>query len=145
MEKWLSSRKYRDFIAFQLPVLIWMVLIFSLSSIPGSTLSPIEFPYAHLIAHSLLFGMLYYLGYRALKFQHYSRFLSEFSLLVTLLFVMMYGASDEFHQSFIPGRSEEFKDFAIDVAAALVVLVFVLLKDRFGSDRRRVHFSSKEE
>lgn len=120
-----------------------MVLIFLLSSIPGSTLSSMEFPYAHLIAHSLLFGMLYYLAYRALRFQRYSRLVSEFSLLITLFFVMIYGASDEFHQSFIPGRTEEFKDFAIDVGAALVVLAFVLLRDRLGFDRRRMRFSSK--
>ncbi len=141
----MSSRKYPDFVVFQLPVLIWIVLIFSLSSIPGSALSPVEFPYAHLIAHSLLFGMLYYLAYRALKFQRYSRFVSEFSLVITLLFVMIYGASDEFHQSFVPGRTEEFKDFAIDVGAALIVLVLVLLKDKLGLERRKVRLSSKEE
>ena len=122
---------------FQLPALIWMGVIFGLSSVPGSSLSPMEFPDAHLIAHSLLFGMLYYLVYRAFKYQSYSRFLSEFSLLVSLLLVMLYGASDEYHQSFTPGRSEELKDFMIDVVAAVVVLVIVVIFEKVRDNRKK--------
>lgn len=121
-----------------MPLLIWMAFIFTLSSIPGSSFSPIEFPYAHLIAHSLLFGMLYYLGYRAFKHQHYSRFVSEFSLLITLLFVMAYGASDEYHQSFTPGRTEEFKDFLFDFCSAVAVLFIILVVERVRKNRKRL-------
>lgn len=104
-----------------------------------------DFPHAHLIAHTALYAVLYYLGYRALKHQQYSSFVSEFSPIITLFIVMLYGASDEFHQSFVPGRTEEFKDFAIDVGAALVVLIIVLMKDKFRSNKRKLDFSSKEE
>ncbi len=97
-----------------------------------------EFPYAHIIAHTLLFGMLYYLGYRAFKHQHYSRLVSEFSLLVTLLFVMAYGASDEYHQSFTPGRSEELKDFLVDFLAAVAVLFIVLIAEKVREKRRKI-------
>lgn len=135
MTKYLSSKKYPDFVKFQLPVLIWMVIIFALSSIPGSTLAPIEFPYAHLIAHTLLYGMLYYLCYRAMRYQHYSKFVSGFSVGIALLLVALYGASDEYHQSFVPGRTEELKDLLIDLAAALVVLVAVMLIDKFRSGK----------
>ncbi len=121
-----------------MPLLIWMALIFALSSVPGSTLSTMEFPDAHLIAHSILFGILYYLGYRAFKHQHYSRFVSEFSLLITLLFVMAYGASDEYHQSFTPGRSEELKDFLWDLSAAVIVLVIVLVVEKVQAGRKKV-------
>lgn len=115
-----------------------MAFIFVLSSIPGSTFTPLSFPYAHMVAHLLLFGMLYYLGYRAFKHQHYSRFVSEFSLLITLLFVMAYGASDEYHQSFTPGRSDELKDFIFDLSAAVAVLLIVMIVEKIRSNRRRV-------
>ena len=133
----MSSKKYPDFVRFQLPALIWMTVIFSLSCIPGSDIEPKEFPYAHLIAHTVLYGVLFYFAYRALKFQGYSKFLNEFSLPVALLFVMLYGASDEIHQSFVPGRTEEFKDFAIDVIAALIVLAVIVLKDKLGRGRKK--------
>ncbi len=123
---------------FQLPVLVWMVLIFTLSSLPGSTYAPYSFPDAHLIAHTLLFGMLYYLAYRALKYQSFSRFLSELSLLVSLLFVALYGASDEYHQSFVPGRSEELKDFLVDITSAFVVLLAILVTDRMRPGRKKL-------
>lgn len=137
----MNFREFPDFVKFQLPVLIWMGFIFVLSSIPGSSLSPLAFPYAHLIAHLLLFGMLYYLAYRAFKHQSYSRFFSEFSLLVSLLLVMLYGASDEYHQSFTPGRSEELKDFLIDVIAAVVVLIIVMIVEKVRDNRRKLETS----
>ncbi len=136
MERFLNSKKYPDFLKFQLPVLIWMALIYTLSSMRGSTYSPFEFPEAHLIAHSLLFGMLYYLGYRALRYQNFSRFLSEFSLVMTLFFVILYAAADEYHQSFVPGRTEDIKDLLVDTTAAVVVLFVVLLKDKLRPKER---------
>lgn len=112
-----------------------MGLIFVLSSLPGSTLSPLEFEDAHLIAHLLLFGTLYYLGYRALRFQNYSRLLREFSLLAALLFVMLYGATDEYHQSFTPGRQMELKDFLWDVLASVIVLLIVMVADKVKQNK----------
>jgi len=87
-------------VKYQLPTLAWMGLIFLLSSMPGSTFTPIQFPYAHIIAHSLLFGALCLLSYRAFEHQEFSRFMREFSLLGSFMLVVIYGASDEYHQSF---------------------------------------------
>ncbi len=116
-----------------------MAFIFTLSSLPGSTYKPYSFPNAHIIAHSLLFGMLFYLAYRALKHQRFSRMLSELSLLFSLLLVALYGASDEYHQSFVPGRSEELKDFLVDVSAALVVLVIVMIFEKMRPAKVNLH------
>ena len=104
-----------------------MALIFTLSSIPGSTLSSIEFPYAHPIAHSLLYGTLYYLCYRALSHHRLGRLQSSVSLAAALVIVAIYGMSDEYHQSFVPGRSEELEDLLIDLSAALIVLIGIVV------------------
>ncbi len=104
-----------------------MALIFTLSSIPGSTLDKIEFPYAHPIAHSLLYGMLYYLCYRALSHHRIGRLNSDLSLVIAFLIVGAYGMSDEYHQSFVPGRSEELRDLLIDLTAAFVVLAGIVI------------------
>ncbi len=126
MEKFPSLKKYSDFVTFYLPVLIWMALIFTLSSIPGSILAKIEFPYAHPMAHSMLYGMLYYLCFRALNHHRIGKMKTSFSLITALLIVGIYGASDEFHQSFVPGRTEELKDLLIDLSAALVVMAGIV-------------------
>ena len=83
--------------------------------------------------------MLFYLAYRALKHQRFSRMLSELSLLFSLLLVALYGASDEYHQSFVPGRSEELKDFLVDVSAALVVLVIVMIFEKMRPAKVNLH------
>jgi len=115
-----------------------MVLIFGLSSIPGSTLANIEFPYAHPIAHSILYGMFYYLCYRALNHRRLGRLGHFSSLLVAFLFVGIYGMSDEYHQSFVPGRTEELKDVLIDLSAALVVMAAIVLVKKLR-DARSLH------
>jgi len=127
MGKSLSLKKYPDFVRFHLPALVWMVFIFALSSVPGPVLAPIEFPYAHPIAHLLLYSMLYYLFYRALGHEQFSPFLRRSRIAAALVFVAVWGASDEYHQSFTPGRTPEVKDFLIDISAALIVLIVIAL------------------
>jgi VanZ family protein len=130
-EKLLSLRKYPNFVRFHLPVFLWMALIFALSSVPGSALAPMEFPFAHPIAHSLLYATLCFLLYRAFGHQSFSLFLRRFRLIAALVSVAVWGASDEYHQSFTPGRTPEFKDFMIDVSAALVVSILIMIINRF--------------
>jgi len=138
MERSLNLKKYPDFVKYQLPVLLWMAFIFGLSSVPGYDLEPIEFPYAHLIAHSLLYATLCALLFRALRFQHFSKLLSSASYVFSFLLVAAYGASDEYHQSFVPGRMEELKDFLIDVTSALVVLIIIFLVTKLRANKSKL-------
>ncbi|NOZ12731.1 MAG: hypothetical protein GXO69_03670 [Acidobacteria bacterium] len=41
-----------------------------------------------------------------------------------LLFVSLYGLSDEFHQYFVPGRDCSLLDFAADVSGGTIALIF---------------------
>jgi len=115
-----------------------MALIFTLSSIPGSTLAKIEFPYAHPIAHSTLYGVLYFLSYRALSHRRLGRFRSDVSLFAAFLIVAIYGLTDEYHQSFVPGRTEELKDLLIDLSAALIVMAGIVLVKKIR-DKKITH------
>jgi len=45
-------------------------------------------------------------------------------LILSVLFVFLYAASDEFHQSFIPGRGPAFTDVLIDTSGGLLGIVF---------------------
>ena len=51
-------------------------------------------------------------------------------LLLTLIMCFLYAASDEWHQTFVPGRSGQFIDVLIDTSGSLVGLIFYKLIKR---------------
>ncbi|MGC8595285.1 MAG: VanZ family protein [Candidatus Kryptoniota bacterium] len=132
----MNLKKSTNFLKNQLPAILWMVLIFTLSSIPGSAYAPFEFPYAHTIAHTILFGILYFLLYRAFKYQSYSRLFADLSTLIAFVFAVLYGMSDEYHQSFVPGRSEKLSNVLNDTVAALVVFLGIVVYEKFIKSRQ---------
>lgn len=68
---------------------------------------------AHTIAY-FIFGLLAYNVVR-----HYQQTLLRTTLIAWVI-VIVYAASDEFHQLFVPGRSAELRDVLIDSTAGLV-------------------------
>ncbi len=111
---WL--RQHRVFYLW-LPLAAWMGLIFFLSAQP-------DFPHPevgwleNLIgigAHMFLFGVLALLWARALQGRHRT-------LLFAFLLTMLYAFLDEFHQSFVPGRTADPLDLVYDGLGAVLVL-----------------------
>lgn len=49
------------------------------------------------------------------------------ALLLSILVVFLYACSDEFHQSFIPGRGPSFRDVLIDTSGGLVSAGFIFI------------------
>ena len=47
--------------------------------------------------------------------------------LITVLIASLYGATDEFHQSFIPGREASFQDLVADTLGAVVFTIAIYL------------------
>jgi hypothetical protein len=78
---------------------------------------------SHLAAYSVLGAALAYGGAQA-----------GIGPLPLMLFGSLYGASDEFHQSFVPGRSPDLRDWLADTAG---VILGVLALHRFFSRRAR--------
>ncbi|NLT08689.1 MAG: VanZ family protein [Ruminococcus sp.] len=65
-----------------------------------------------------------------------------------LFFCFLYAVSDEIHQSFIPGRSCEFRDVVIDTSGALtgtlISLVIMLIAGAVMKHRRTPHTPAAE-
>jgi VanZ family protein len=108
------------------PVALVMGIIFFLSHQEGSSLTLPEIPYidkaAHFLLYSVLAGAALYsfpAGYR----NHHP----ERAGLMTLLFCLVYGITDELHQVFVPGRDASTGDLIADVSGAAVTIVFWLL------------------
>jgi VanZ family protein len=105
-----------------------MGLIFKLSSqeeFPSPSGLSVELQ--AVIAHLVLFGTLALL--LVLAFGHVRDRVRGFDAWI-VAFVTLYGISDEFHQSFVPGRSSSVFDVIVDgLAAVLALVVLQRLRD----------------
>lgn len=116
-----------------LPTLAWMGVIFYLSGRTGSELQTFfpfikDFNPGHLIAYFILGGLIY----SSLARSTASRHLVFWSIFLSII----YGLSDEYHQSFVPGRSPELRDLLNDTAGAVLsVLLYKFYKERFKKKR----------
>lgn len=104
-------------IKFWLPVLACAGFIFYISSVPGSNI-PSLFPYEDIAYHFLIYLSLGYLFSRALK-NTYPGTIRTNIILFTVLFGIIYGLSDEFHQAFVPLRSVSVIDWINDSLGTL--------------------------
>ena len=93
-----------------LPVFLWAGVIFALSSIEQVTVSQFfiwDF-IAKKTAHVLEYTIFYALLIRA----------TEKKFLLSFIIVILYAATDELHQSFVPGRTAAFYDLGFDITGA---------------------------
>ena len=98
---------------------IWMALIFYLSSLPGSMLGS-DAPALNAIkkiGHFTVFGVLAVLYLYALKGDRSLRGTGGAIYLLSLVLSIIYAVSDEYHQSFVPGRHAAITDVLIDSVA----------------------------
>lgn len=102
---------------YQLPVLLWMLTIFTLSSIP--TIPIIKFPISpDKLGHMGIYFVLCLLWNRALFYQDAIPFLRRYSLLMSFCFTAVHGILDEVYQMSVPGRSAEVFDALADATGA---------------------------
>jgi VanZ family protein len=96
----------KKFIKWWLPVIVWMSAIFigsSIGSVPRVGDKTTD-GLMHRAAHVLEFAVLGALVLRALSKDQPA---TRREMILTLIVITLYGASDEFHQRFTPGRSAE--------------------------------------
>jgi len=93
-------------------VFVCMGFIFYMGSVPGSNVPPL-FPYQDIVYHFMIYLILAVLFSRALK-NTYPKLKKRELVIITAIFAVLYGASDELHQLFTPGRSAAFSDVLID-------------------------------
>ncbi len=101
-----------------LPAIIMCSVIFAISSIHGTTVNSIGLGREsyHINGHFVLYMLLCISFYKATKNYWSSTLLSG-----------VYAISDEFHQTFVPGRSWENFDLLVD-SLGIVLAVFIIWK-----------------
>lgn len=107
-----------------LPLILWMGLIFFLSS--RSVLINFQNESGEKLfyktAHMLAFAGLAWLWWRVLSPQ---REITWSSLTAALVLTALYGVSDEIHQFFVPGRHARAADVLFDSAGALAMILLI--------------------
>lgn len=93
----------------------YMLTIFLLSSFSGARLPhlPVNFDK---VVHALIYVPLSFFIYSALKRSGFRKYV----FVTAFLFASLYGVSDEFHQSFVPGRDAAVGDLFADFLGAFL-------------------------
>ncbi len=104
-------------------VLAWMGLIFVLSAQPDMVHHPDNVTDIVLkkLGHLTVYGILAGLVWWALLAQ--ARPLDRRVYLIAFALTVLYAASDEWHQTLVPGRNGNIYDWTVDVAGAGIALV----------------------
>ncbi len=117
-----STNLLTKFLYFWLPVVVWMLVIFTFSSKPTGVASTIDWQdfFIKKFAHVLVFGLLSVLLYRAQRAYGTSR---KVAIVTSILVSALYGLTDEYHQSFIGGRTPRLRDVGFDTIGATLSLI----------------------
>jgi len=111
----------RDLVWYWLPPLAWMGVIFYLSGQPKLPAPPE--PMLDLMlkkgAHFTVYAILAFLWWRVLS---RGKMTDRAALGLAFAVAVSYGLSDEFHQSFVPGRHPGLSDVLIDALGAAVAV-----------------------
>lgn len=109
-----------------IPLIVYWITLFILTTIPADNVPQLfenQDKYEHFIAYC---GLAILLSL-ALYFQKRSILISSKAFLFALLFILAYGAVDELHQIFIPGRYCDFYDWLADSSGGILGIGIVFL------------------
>lgn len=103
------------------PAVLWMVVIFWLSSLPRFDFVPDRWQIepVSLTVHALEYALLAALLWLAAR---RTPGLAQRAWQASLLIALLYAASDELHQAFVPGRYADVRDWLADAAGAAVAV-----------------------
>jgi VanZ family protein len=113
------------------PVPLWTAVIFLASSVPGSELPSLPGQSDKLV-HAGVYAILGALVVRAARVT-WPRWTGKRTVAMAMIFCVLYGASDEFHQAFTPMRTPDWRDLLADMiggaigglsCAAILTLLF---------------------
>lgn len=111
-------KRFQKLVKFWLPALFWLVVIFGFSTQPTPIVSKIDWRDFILkkTIHLIEYGILFVLFYRALK--NTTRLAVFQFAFWALILTILYSTTDEFHQTFIHGRTGTLRDIVIDSSGA---------------------------
>lgn len=105
-----------------LPMVLVMTTIFLFSHQPGGALHLTDYKGSDKVIHAIAYGALAAACLYAVTPYRWAGNRQLISIGATL-FCLLYGISDEFHQSFIPNRDASLGDIAADLCGATLTVI----------------------
>jgi hypothetical protein len=124
----LERLKQNHFWWYQGPMMVWALMLFIESSIPGHVIPGFwVFGYDKVI-HFLIYVVFAIALSRGIRNQSRFPLLAKHHYIFTIALVSLYGATDEWHQYFVPKRSCSLYDWMADTAGGITGALFFWLK-----------------
>lgn len=101
------------------------MIIFIQSSFPAVELPKVELISFDKVVHAGVFGFLAALAYISFINLNPDSAFAGSPYLWSGIVCIIYGASDEIHQYFVPNRSSELQDWLADIAGILIMLLVI--------------------
>lgn len=121
--------KAKLFWLYWFPLIVYAAIIFAQSAFPSPDGLP-SFPFSDKLEHFGAYAVMGALFLRAFK-KSYPRWSAARIVVFSVLCTVLYGAGDEFHQSFVPERMADPMDLAADFFGGVIgafCYYYVLLK-----------------
>lgn len=131
----ISKSNYEKLLKYWFPVFLWCSLIYYLSSIPDLKSDlPNRWDFVlRKMSHMMEYGILVFLSFRAFR----QNLGFRRSLAYAVVFSLAYALTDEYHQTFVGGRSGSLNDVFID-SLGIFLSVFLI-------DKKLINVSIKKE
>ena len=128
--------RLKHYLYYWMPVIVYMGLIFYFSSLKEPSLIiekslELKFIIPSAFKHFIEFIPLGFLFFRAFNNEKNLK-IKRNALWLAVVFAGLYGISDEFHQSFVPGRVMDGIDIIADAAGGSVFSIVRYLKNGHG-------------
>jgi VanZ family protein len=98
--------------------LLWAAVIFALSSIPGRAFPSVPALGSDKLLHGMVYAVFGGVSFLAARSTWSVR--APWLVIGCTVAAVLYGLSDEFHQSFVPGRTADLWDVVADAIGGLV-------------------------
>ncbi len=118
---------------FALPVFVAALSIFYVSSIPQLPFLQTAFAWQDKVLHIIayfIFGLSLLIA-----FIPYKKTSLQKKLIIFISIGTFYGASDEYHQSFIIGRSSEIADLVADIIGIILSSLIMIMYHKFKNKK----------
>ncbi|MEA3280345.1 MAG: VanZ family protein [Thermodesulfobacteriota bacterium] len=109
--------RYKNFLFYWLPTIIYCLIIFIQSSYPSPE-TTLDLPYFDKLLHFSAYAVLGALFLRAFKTTKFKNNIN-LVMILSILASSFYGISDELHQYFVPCRNADIMDALADIFGSI--------------------------
>lgn len=115
------------FVKYHLPLILYLLFIFVMSSLPGDSIPDVTFEVSDKVVHAAVYFILYFLFQHSLHNQEKYQLIKQNAFLFAFLFTVLYAISDELHQFYVPSRDSDLYDIVADAAGGFIAYLMAKL------------------